>query len=55
MLSNDWKSFVSKPVICRGDDGFSGRVDRLKALGNAVVPHVAAVALNRVKHLTQNV
>ena len=55
MLSNDWRSFVSKPVIRRGDDGFSGRVDRLKALGNAVVPHVAAVALNRVKHLAQDV
>jgi DNA (cytosine-5)-methyltransferase 1 len=55
MLSNDWRSFVSKPVIRRGDDGFSGRVDRLKALGNAVVPYVAAVALNRVKHLAQDV
>jgi len=55
MLSNDWRSFISKPVICRGDDGFSGRVDRLKALGNAVVPHVAAVALQRVRYLAQNV
>jgi DNA (cytosine-5)-methyltransferase 1 len=54
MLSNDWRSFVSKPVICRGDDGFPGRVDRLKSLGNAVVPNVAALALERVKHLASN-
>jgi DNA (cytosine-5)-methyltransferase 1 len=54
MLSNDWRSFVSKPVICRGDDGLPGRVDRLKSLGNAVVPNVAAVALERVKYLASN-
>jgi len=54
MLSNDWRSFVSKPVICRRDDGFSGRVDRLKSLGNAVVPNAAAVALERVKYLASN-
>ena len=26
------------PFVCRGHDGVSGRVDELKALGNAVVP-----------------
>ena len=51
LLSNDWRSFVSEPVLRRGDDGLSGRVDRLKALGNAVVPQVAAVPLRRVKHI----
>jgi DNA (cytosine-5)-methyltransferase 1 len=50
-LSPDWRSYVSEPVLCRGDDGLSGRVDRLKALGNAVVPQVASVALQRVKDL----
>jgi len=50
-LSPDWRSYVSKPVLCRGDDGLSSRVDRLKALGNAVVPQVAAIALQRVKDL----
>jgi DNA (cytosine-5)-methyltransferase 1 len=47
-LNPDWGGYISKPVLCRGDDGFSGRVDRLKALGNAVVPQVAMVPLARV-------
>jgi DNA (cytosine-5)-methyltransferase 1 len=51
LLTPDWRSYVSEPVLCQGDDGLSGRVDRLKALGNAVVPQVASVALQRVKDL----
>lgn len=47
-LNPDWRSYVSQPVLCRGDDGLSGRMDRLKALGNAVVPQVAAIPLARV-------
>jgi DNA (cytosine-5)-methyltransferase 1 len=50
-LSPDWRSYLSQPVLCRGDDGLSGRVDRLKALGNAVVPQVAMVPLARVLEL----
>jgi DNA (cytosine-5)-methyltransferase 1 len=50
-LNSDWRSYLSQPVLCRGDDGLSGRVDRLKALGNAVVPQVAAIPLGRVLQL----
>ena len=50
-LCPNWRSYLSEPVLCRGDDGLSGRVDRLKALGNAVVPQVAAIPLARVREL----
>lgn len=53
MLSPEWTSYVSKPVLCRGDDGLSNRVDRLKQLGNSIVPQVAAIPLQRIKHLAQ--
>jgi DNA (cytosine-5)-methyltransferase 1 len=33
-----WRSI--EPALCRGDYGVSARVDRLKALGNAVVPQI---------------
>jgi DNA (cytosine-5)-methyltransferase 1 len=50
-LNPDWRCYLSQPVLRRGDDGLSGRVDRLKALGNAVVPQVAAIPLARVLEL----
>jgi len=50
-LNPDWGGYVSEPVLCRGDDGLSNRVDRLKALGNSIVPQVAAVALQRIQDL----
>jgi DNA (cytosine-5)-methyltransferase 1 len=50
-LDSNWRSYLSEPVLCRGDDGLSGRVDRLKALGNAVVPQVAMIPLARVLRL----
>ena len=34
----------AEPAVCRVADGLPHRVDRLKALGNAVVPDVAALA-----------
>lgn len=49
MLSPEWRSYLSSPVLCRGDDGLRGRVDRLKQLGNSIVPQVAAVPLQRIK------
>jgi DNA (cytosine-5)-methyltransferase 1 len=52
MPESDWRRFVSQPVLRRGDDGLSGRVDRLKSLGNAVVPQVAQIPLARVLELS---
>ncbi len=50
-LNPDWRSYVSKPILCRGNDGLSYRVDRTKALGNSIVPAVAAIPLQRVHDL----
>jgi DNA (cytosine-5)-methyltransferase 1 len=52
MPKSNWRCFVSQPVLRRGDDGLSGRVDRLKSLGNAVVPQVAQIPLARVLELS---
>jgi DNA (cytosine-5)-methyltransferase 1 len=52
-LNPEWTSYVSQPVLCRGDDGLSNRVDRLKQLGNSIVPQVAAIPLQRIKELSQ--
>ena len=50
-INPSWRQYESQPCLCRGDDGLSNRVDRLKALGNAVVPQVAAIPLQRVKDI----
>ena len=50
-LSPDWSRYVSEPSLCRGDDGLRGRVARIKAMGNSIVPHCAAVPLQRIKDL----
>ncbi len=36
-----WQGFPTQSPVCRRDDGVPNRVDRLKALGNAVVPQCA--------------
>ena len=50
-LNQNWKGYKSKPTLCRGDDGLAEWTHRLKALGNSVVPQVAAIPLQRVKDL----
>ena len=50
-INSNWRQYVSEPTIRRGDDGLRNRVDRLKALGNSVVPQVAAIPLQRVKDI----
>ena len=50
-LSSDWRTYASQPMLRRGDDGLSRRVDRLKCLGNTICPQTATIPLNRVKQL----
>ena len=50
-LSPDWTGYVSEPCLRRGDDGLRGRTHRLRALGNSIVPTVAAIPLQRVHDL----
>lgn len=38
---NPWDEFPTQSGVCGGDDGISNRMERLKALGNAIVPQVA--------------
>ena len=52
-LSPDWTGYVSEPSLCRGDDGLRGRGARLKALGNSIEPNCAAVPLQRIKDLNE--
>ena len=54
LLSPTWRGYISQPLLHRGDDGLSDRVDRLKSLGNSVVPQVAAIPLQRVLELASS-
>ena len=50
-LNPNWRGYISKPTLRRRDDGLSNRVDRLKALGNSIVPQVATIPLGRILDL----
>lgn len=41
-------SGIPEPTICRGDDGFTDRRDRIRALGNGWVPQTAREAFKRL-------
>jgi DNA (cytosine-5)-methyltransferase 1 len=44
---------IPKPLIRRGDDGFSNRMERTKCLGNAVVPQVAEVVGRQILEMEE--
>lgn len=39
-VPSNWQNFPTQSPVCGGNDGIPNRVDRIKALGNAVVPQV---------------
>ena len=45
---NKWNDLPT-PYFCRGNDGIPHRVDRLKGLGNAIVPQIAEIIFNQIK------
>ena len=42
---------VGKPAVLRVDDGIPHRVDRLGAVGNAIVPQIAELLFRQIKEL----
>ncbi|HRI01822.1 MAG TPA: DNA (cytosine-5-)-methyltransferase [Saprospiraceae bacterium] len=50
---NHWSKWGVEPTICGDNDGLPNRVDRIKALGNAVVPYVVFEIFNTIQ-LTHN-
>jgi len=41
LFCSDWEKFPTQSPICGGNDGIPDRVDRIEALGNAIVPQIA--------------
>jgi len=49
--SNGSTEYNFKSILCRIDDGLSVQMDRLKGLGNAIVPQVAQVIMQAIKEI----
>ena len=55
-LNPNWREYGVEPAICRNDDGiasglFTNRTERLKLLGNGLIPQCAAIPLQRILDL----
>jgi len=55
-LNNNWEEswYEVATRFCRVDDGVSNRVDRLKGLGNAIVPQIAQIIFETIKQMELN-
>ena len=54
-LPTDWGiGHPSETFIRRGVHGIPGRVDRIKALGNSIVPQVAAVVMRAMRDVSED-
>ncbi len=51
---NDFENFPTQPPVCGRNDGLSNRVDRLKQLGNAIVPQVAYEIFRCIDNISRN-
>lgn len=49
---NNWDKFPTQSPVCGGDDGIPNRVDRIKSIGNAVVPQVVYEIFKAIETLT---
>lgn len=47
--AGNWREFPTQSPVCGGNDGVPNRVDRIAALGNAIVPQVAYRIFKAIK------
>lgn len=59
-LNQNWREYGVEPAICRNHDGiasglFTNRKERLKLLGNGLIPQCAAIPLQRIVDLEKEI
>ncbi len=52
--TGNWKHFPTQSPVCGGDDGVPYRVDRIKGLGNAVVPQLVLQIFEAINDYEEN-